>query len=570
MRTRADVLERLNAIQGRSGNILIVGGGVNGLGLYRDLALQGCPAVLIDKGDFASGTSAAPSRLIHGGLRYLETGEFALVKELVIERNHLLLNASHLVHPLRVWVPAFSWVGGAFSAALQFLRLKKTPGAKGIFVIKLGLSFFDRFGKANQTMPRHRLVGSKEVRKRLSQLSKKVRAVAEYYDARVTHPERLALELAGDAERDCPESIAIPYMSLRSTIDGKVELYDEIGRQSFWLQPSIVVNCAGPWVDQVNRGLGIDRRLMGGTKGSHVVLDRPDLALKLDGLMLYFETHDHRACLIYALDKRHVLLGTTDLRTSDPDDTVCSDNEIDYLFEVLEQVLPGVKPRRQDMVFSYAGVRPLPYNDGGATGAISRDHFLTTFGPDDDRPFAVVSLVGGKWTTYRACAAQMSDVVLRHCGRLRIHDTLEVEVGGGKGFSPKPHDVATRSQALARSRRMEFDDAIRLFNRYGSTAEAIAAEVEACNHERLTFAPDYFVGEIVWIVKNERVTRLADIILRRTLMAFENKASDGVIREVAGIAASTLKWHEAHMEHEIHQTIDLLRLRHHVRIPLPI
>ncbi|MBZ9655260.1 glycerol-3-phosphate dehydrogenase/oxidase [Phyllobacterium lublinensis] len=569
MRTRSDVLEQLRSRESETDIILIVGGGINGLGLYRDLALQGCPAVLVDKGDFASGTSAAPSRLIHGGLRYLETGEFALVKESVIERNHLLLNAPHLVHPLRVWVPAFSWVGGTFSAALRFLRLKKTPGAKGIVVIKLGLSFFDRFGKANQTMPRHRLVSAKEVRSHLSELSRKVKAVAEYYDARVTHPERLALELAGDAEQDCPESIAIPYVSLRRTLDSKVELYDEIGGTSFWLQPSMVVNCAGPWVDQVNQSLGINLRLMGGTKGSHVVLKRSDLAAKLNNLMLYFETHDHRACLIYALDETHVLLGTTDLRTSDPDDTVCSENEITYLFDVLQQVLPDVTPSREDIVFTYAGVRPLPFNEDGATGAISRDHYLKTLPPTNERGFPVLSLVGGKWTTYRACAAQMADEVLRHRGKKRTVDTIDIPVGGGKRFPSKPSEFAAKAKDLAVTHKLTVDSATTLLERYGSTAEIVAAEVQACHHDRLEFASDYFVGEITVIAKNERITRLADIVLRRTLMAFENRANSHAVREIAEIVGALLAWDRNRIEQEITQTIDSLRLRHHVGVKIP-
>ncbi|WP_108258725.1 FAD-dependent oxidoreductase [Mangrovicoccus ximenensis] len=176
------------------GAVLIAGGGINGAGLYRDLAAQGIPALLVDKGDFASGTSSAPSRLIHGGLRYLETGEFALVRESVEERNRMLLNAPHLVRPIPVWVPALSRFGGLFSAGLRFLRLKRSPGDKGSAVVRLGLSLFDRFGETDRTMPRHRAVPPGEAR--AIPFSAAVRAVLEYWDARVTSPERCRGPLA--------------------------------------------------------------------------------------------------------------------------------------------------------------------------------------------------------------------------------------------------------------------------------------------------------------------------------------------------------------------------------------
>ena len=124
--------------------------------------------------------------------------------------------------------------------------------------------------------------------------------------------------------------------------------------------------------------------------------------------MLYFETHDFRACLVYALDSELILLGTTDIRDEAPDDPACSKEEIDYLFKVLDEVLPGSNAREDEIVFAYAGIRPLPWSGASATGAISRDHALHVFDADSTRPFPVMTLVGGKWTTYRACAEQIT------------------------------------------------------------------------------------------------------------------------------------------------------------------
>ena len=197
MRSRASVLTTLRAQP--AVDVLIVGAGINGIGLYRDLAAQGTAALLIDQSDFCSGTSAAPSRLVHGGLRYLETGEFALVRESVIERNRLLQNAPHLVKPLAVWVPLREHWAGLLKAPARLFGWTRTPGAKGSLVTKLGLVVYDWFGRGNQATPRHQMIGRADVQRLMPAMDRSVRMAAQFYDARLVHPERLALELIDDA-----------------------------------------------------------------------------------------------------------------------------------------------------------------------------------------------------------------------------------------------------------------------------------------------------------------------------------------------------------------------------------
>lgn len=567
MRSRDDLLRQVRA-GAAEGGVLIVGGGINGVGVLRDLARQGVPALLVERGDFACGTSAAPSRLIHGGLRYLETGEFALVRESVGERNLLLLNAPHQVRPLPVWIPAFSWTGGAFAAGLRLLRLKREPGPKGAAVVRLGLAVFDRFGAFHRTMPRHRAIPMAEARARFPRLSPRVKAVLEYHDARISSPERLTLELVGDAERDCPRAMAIPYLAVEGREGDAVRLRDMVSGEALALRPRLVVNCAGPWVDQVDGALGKAERLIGGTKGSHLVLDRPDLAAALGEAMLYFETHDHRACLVYRLDGGKVMLGATDLRTEDPDDARCSEAEIDYLFGVLEEVLPGAAPRRADIVFTVAGVRPLPRSVEGATGAISRDHSLKRFAPTPERPFPILTLVGGKWTTYRACAAQIADAALAEIGAVRRADTRMLPIGGGAGF---PRDARGRDRLAARlaaEAGLSPDKAALLLGRYGMTAFAVAASAGG----RLTpldGAASHSVEEIRWILDNERATRLDDLVLRRTLICFDGLANGTSVRALAGIMAAALGWSPGRREEEVARTLALLARRHHVATDAP-
>ena len=561
MHSRDDLLRRLRA-SAPEVEVLIVGGGINGVGVFRDLAQQGIPALLVERGDFASGTSAAPSRLIHGGLRYLETGEVALVRESVEERNLLLLNAPHQVRPLPVLIPALSLAGGALSAGLRFLRLRRDPGAKGALMVRLGLALFDRFGKAHRSMPRHRAVPMAEARTRLPNLSPRVRAVLEYHDARISSPERLTVELVADAERDCPGSMAVPYLAVEGQSDGSLRLRDQLSGATISVRPRLVVNCAGAWVDPVDAALGISEPLTGGTKGSHLVLDRPDLAAALSEAMLYFETRDHRACLAYRLDGGKVILGTTDLRIEGPADAArCTEAEIDYLFGVLEDVLPGTKLQRDDIVLGVVGVRPLPRTTGGATGAISRDHSLRRFDPAPGRPFPVLTLVGGKWTTYRACAAQIADAVLAEIGAVRRQDTRLTPIGGGIGLPRDAGGRAALCREIARDSGLPPEAVERLLARYGTTAAAIAASAGG----RLTpldGAGSYAVEEILWIVAHERVSRLDDMVLRRTLLAFDGLAGATTLHALARVMAGPCGWDDAQREAEVARCLALLADHH--------
>ena len=561
MRTRSELLAQLRQLE--TVDVLVIGGGINGVGVYRDLAAQGQACLLVERGDFCSATSSAPSRLIHGGLRYLETGEFRLVRESVEERNLLLRNAPHLVKPLCTWVPLTSWSGCALSAGPRFLRLLRTPGKKGGVVVKLGLMAYERFGKATQSMPAHRMLGRAAARREVPGLAPAICAVAEYYDARITHPERLTVELVGDAEHDCAASMAIPYLAVAGLADGGVQLRDTQSGELFLIRPGIVVNAAGASVDIVGGHMGIEGRLVGGTKGSHLVLHSPWLEQSIGGRMLYFETFDHRVCLVYRLEQDLFLLGTTDLRTESPDDVVCSEAEIDYLFGVLEQVLPGVPLSREMIVFRFAGVRPLPFANDGAAGAISRDHYLQEFPATGQRPFPVLTLVGGKWTTYRSCAEMIADAVLLRSGKKRVADTRDLKIGGGLGW-PGSDPLATLAASLSRATGIAPERAFQLAERYGGAALAVARAVAAADDRAIDGAAAYSVAEIGYLVRHERVTCLADLVLRRTLAAIGNRINPAMMEDCSRIAAQVLGWDEPRRQGELAQTWQLLRERHGV------
>jgi len=288
---RRDALEHIRRTSDVS--VLIVGGGINGAGLFRELALQGIDVWLIDQWDFCAGASAAPSRMIHGGLRYLEFGEFRLVKESLRERNLLLQNAPHYVNPLPTTIPLFSWFSGSISSIRRFLHLGGTrPARRGALMVKAGLSFYDLFTRKHRLMPRHTFTSRGEALRQRPLLRGDIIKTATYYDAWISYPERLCLELLLDGEDICPQARAVNYVSLQGGSAEAATLRDELSGETFDVRPKVLVNATGGWIDFVNRRLGQDTKLVGGTKGAHLVLDNQDLMDALCGEMVYYETPD--------------------------------------------------------------------------------------------------------------------------------------------------------------------------------------------------------------------------------------------------------------------------------------
>ena len=415
---------------------LIIGAGVNGIGVFRDLALQGVDALLIDRGDFASGASAGSSHMLHGGLRYLENGEFRLVREALRERNLMLRNAPHYAKPLRTTVPIFRWLSGTLNAPLKFLRLLDRPGERGALVIKAGLTLYDFFARHQRALPTHEFLLRDPALKSFPQLNPEIVCAASYYDAWMSHPERICLEMALDAEASNPHCHALNYVSALAAERDAVTLVDQLGGAEITVTPKVVINAAGPWIDFVNERMGLGgRRFISGSKGSHLVLDHPELLRATGGGEIFFENDDGRIVLILPFLGR-VLIGTTDIRIDDPDDAVVSEAEIDYILGMVARVFPQIRVDRSQIVFSFSAVRPLPFSDAASPGQISRDHSIRSIPADAAINFPIHSLIGGKWTTFRAFTEQATDVVLRDLGRGRLRQTRDVAIGGGRDYPP--------------------------------------------------------------------------------------------------------------------------------------
>jgi len=247
-------------------SVLIVGGGINGAGLFRDLALQGVDVLLVDKSDFCTGSSAASSRMIHGGLRYLEFGEFRLVRESLKDRNLLLKNAAHYVKPLPTTIPIFSRFSGAVSCIRRFLHLGGTrPPHRGAVMVKIGLTFYDIFTRKNRMTPCHKLTSREQSLARRPHLNPNLIRTATYYDAWISYPERLCLELLLDGEATCAQARSLNYVSLEGGSGESVSLRDELSGEVFEVKPRVLVNATGGWIDFANRTLGYETEMVSGT-----------------------------------------------------------------------------------------------------------------------------------------------------------------------------------------------------------------------------------------------------------------------------------------------------------------
>ena len=547
-------------------SVLIIGGGVNGIGTFRDLALQGVDALLVERGDFGGGTSAASSHMLHGGLRYLENGEFRLVNEALRERDRLLRNAPHYAKPLRTTIPIFRWFSGLLNAPLKFAGLLDRPGERGALAVKLGLTFYDLLVRGGRAMPRHEFRLRADGLREYPQLNPAIVCAATYYDAWMPCPERICLELALDAEACNENCHAANYVSAIAGDGDSVTLRDELTGDTWRVKPKVVVNAAGPWIDFVNDDLGQGKqRFIGGTKGSHLILDHPALLEATRGSEFYFEHEDGRLVLILPFFNR-VMIGTTDIRIDKPDEAVASEAEIDYLLAMVNKVFPGVRVERSNIVFTFSGVRPLPYSEGGATGQISRDHSIRTIAPADERRYPIHSLIGGKWTTFRAFAEQTSDLVLRDLGRQRRLSTAKLPIGGGRDY---PRDEAAREdwlRELGRRNELPPDRLKQLLERYGTRAEKIASDLGGVNDHALTRHSGYSRREVEFLMREERVARLDDLLLRRSLIAMLGELTRELLDELAEIAAEALCWSAERQEQEIQRAIEILRVRHRVEL----
>lgn len=526
-------------------DVIVIGAGINGLGIARDAAERGLRVALVEQEDLCFGVSAWSGRLVHGGLRYLEHGDVPLVRESLKERERLFRLAPHLVKPVRLIMPFYS--------------RNKRPA----WLIRLGMLAYDVLS-FDKSVAWHRILSARAVRERFTGMSAAgLSGAALFTDGQVEYAERLCVELAiaaagaGAVIRTHERVTAL--LSEGDRVVG-VRSIDREGREHE-IRASVVVNAAGPWVDRVNGGDegGPAPRLIGGSKGSHIIVDAfPGAPTDV----VYYESQsDQRLVLVIPWMGRYLIGCTDTLFDQEPDEARAEVDEIDYLLGEANTLMPEAKLTRDDILFTYSGVRPLPYVPGVPEWKIPRSHIVLDHAKKGQP--GLLSIVGGKLTTYRQLAEDATDDVMRLLGRKGGTVSKEVPFPGARAADLE----AFRADFLA-SAPVDADTAERLLDLYGVRAERVLDLVrrEPELAERFDPQSPAIAAELVLAVEEEFAVTLADVFARRVLLAFEPGHGRAGVERAALIIGDRLGWDTAEREAQI---AEYERWLDHLRVPAP-
>ncbi|WEK52148.1 MAG: FAD-dependent oxidoreductase [Candidatus Kaistia colombiensis] len=498
-------------------DVVVIGGGITGAGTFRDLAMQGLRVLLVERGDFASGASGALTRVAHGGFRYLERGEIELVRESVEERDRLIANAPHAVRPIRVVLPLRSRFGGLFAAPLRFLRLLPGHGLPGIVPMAIGARLYDALAGRSPVLPRSGVAAGKSARRRFPYLDRKFAGAVWTYEGRIHAPERVAIELVEDGVASGGGSAALNYCRLVAAEGTTLHLENQLSGQSFSVTARAVVNAAGAHADKVAALFGIREKMTGGIAGIHLILDAPELAARLgDDLFFFEDNHDdpakRRLCVVYRLADDRVLLGTTEWACDDPDTATATEADERYLLDALAAALPDVALSRDTVVAHLIGVRPVVRSKEANLANRSRSHAIFRH---EANKLPVVTIVGGKWTTFRRMAEDTTDTVLQILGRRRSVSTRDLAIGGGKPRFSGGDGRQQLAEAL-QAAGIEPVLAARLIETYGSRAATVAEWILAHGADPISDDGRLTRGEVAFFRDAELAVSADDIIRRRT------------------------------------------------------
>ncbi len=526
-------------------DVIVIGAGINGLGIARDAAERGLRVALVEQEDLCFGVSAWSGRLVHGGLRYLEHGDVPLVRESLKERERLFRLAPHLVKPVRLIMPFYS--------------RNKRPS----WLIRIGMLAYDVLS-FDKSVAWHRILSARAVRERFTGMSAAgLSGAALFTDGQVEYAERLCVELAiaaagaGAVIRTHERVTALVREGDRVV---GVRSIDREGREHE-IRASVVVNAAGPWVDRVNGGDegGPAPRLIGGSKGSHIIVDAfPGAPTDV----VYYESQsDQRLVLVIPWMGRYLIGCTDTLFDQEPDEARAEVDEIDYLLGEANTLMPEAKLTRDDILFTYSGVRPLPYVPGVPEWKIPRSHIVLDHAKKGQP--GLLSIVGGKLTTYRQLAEDATDDVMRLLGRKGGTVSKEVPFPGARAADLE----AFRADFLA-SAPVDADTAERLLDLYGVRAERVLDLVrrEPELAERFDPQSPAIAAELVLAVEEEFAVTLADVFARRVLLAFEPGHGRAGVERAALIIGDRLGWDTAEREAQI---AEYERWLDHLRVPAP-
>ncbi len=518
-------------------DVIVIGAGINGAGIARDAAMRGLKVLLLDKEDISSGTTQWATRLIHGGLRYLQYYEFPLVRESLRDRELLFRIAPHLVRPLGFCVPIYDYMD------------------RGPLLIRMGMILYDALS-FEKTVGSHQMLSPEQTLERYPGLNPEgLRSAAFYYDGQAEYAERIAVENAISA-RD-HGAVVLTYAKVdRLIVEGGnvtgVEFTDGLNGGRHEAHAPVTVNVAGPWVDEVLQGLDrSEEQMIGGTKGSHIIVDpfpgAPETALYVEA------ESDGRPYFIVPWNGRY-MIGTTDIRyDGDLDKVVADEEEIEYLIEETNRTIPEASLSREDVLFTYSGVRPLPYQPEGSTSSVTRSHIIYDHATHEPEIGGLISIIGGKLTTYRNLSRETVDEVY---DKLHLHappsNTGRIPLPGGatKDFEAFAADFKVHSGLAG-------ELAERLLKLYGVRApEVLALAGDDRSLKMPLISPagveNGLIGaEVVWAFREEMAETLADVLLRRTMVGYGPQVALDVDEAAAGVAARHLGWDEERTQREV-------------------
>ncbi len=498
-------------------DVIVIGGGINGVAIARECARAGRSTLLVEQHDFGAGTTSRSTRIIHGGLRYLEHGEIGLVRESLRERQRLLRERWHLVRPM------------------DFLLALDQNGSHNALEVRFALWLYRRF--AGGCLSQH----PRDLARFERQLDSGCGwSLFPYEDAQCEFPERLVAEwlreaiAAGAVARNHAEVLAV------ETAHGRVRgvvLRDVMTSAECRVTAAALVNATGPWADRLCRGSGIHtpRPMVGGLRGSHIVLPRfagaPHTAI-------YAEALDGRPIFIIPWNAQ-LLVGTTEIPdNSDPAATQASEAEIEYLFDSFVRLFPHAPVAVQDVRWSFAGVRPLPFAPAQKPSAVTRRHILHVHAVDGAA--GMISVIGGKLTT----AASLARMCARKLG-IRVEEPRATQIAGPIANQIEAM-IRDHSRHLANASGLAEPQARALLEWHGRHAEGIAqlARKDAVLREPLCPHTSHVVAEAVAAVEYECAVSLADIFLRRVPVALGPCWSEECGQAAAQRVGAALGWTE--------------------------
>jgi glycerol-3-phosphate dehydrogenase len=541
----------LSRVKNQTFDLLVIGGGITGTGVARDAARRGLRVALLERADLASGTSSRSSKLVHGGLRYLEQYEFGLVFESVSERRVLMDIAPHLVKPLAFVFPVYESFGRAA-------------------LIDIGLWLYD--GLSLFRSPKiHRRLGKKGTAKVEPALTTEDLKSAELYYDCATDDARLTLETALDAMRKGAQVVTwCPVVGFLHDERGRaigVKAHDLLGDEHFEIRAGAIVNATGPWTDGLRgQALGAaatQRPLLRPTKGVHIVVDHAKLPV------------EHAVVLIHPTDERvlfaipwgeRTYIGTTDTDWDGDPALVAADlADVDYLIQASGHFFPAHPLRYDDVIATWAGLRPLINQEGVHESQVSREHQV------DVEPNGMVTVAGGKLTTYRRMAAEVVDKaldVLRMCGweteAPRHADTAKEPLPGAVGWPKDDDDRQLVADIVQASGGLFGDDTARyLAGSHGMLGldVAVMAAARPALAEPLVPGRPEVMACVEWAVTRELAATVDDVLQRRLPLFFKDEDQGlGCAEAVATQMAGLLGWSDQRRQRELE------RYRHEVSI----